>query len=56
MNKCDKLLEKAKNSSKNLSFIEVIYLAECHGFEYKRTTGCTLYTSIRLCWLITIEI
>ena len=39
MSKCDKLLEKAKNSTSNLSFTDACYLAECHGFEYKRTTG-----------------
>ena len=39
MSKCDKLLEKARNSSNNLSFTELCYLAECNGFEYKRTTG-----------------
>ncbi len=39
MNKCDKLLVKARNSTKNLSFSEACYLAECHGFEYKRTAG-----------------
>jgi len=38
MSKCDKLLEKARNSARNLSFPDVCYLAECHGFEYKRTT------------------
>lgn len=39
MNKCDKLVNKAKSSPNNLSFAEVCYLAECHGFAYKRTTG-----------------
>lgn len=39
MDKCGRLLEKARNWTNNLSFSEVCYLAECHGFAYKRTNG-----------------
>jgi hypothetical protein len=39
MSKCDKLLEKAKGSANNFSFSELCYLAECYGFEHRRTSG-----------------
>lgn len=39
MSKCDKLLKKAENSPKNLSFTEICQLAECYGFEFQRQSG-----------------
>ncbi len=36
MGKCDKLLEKAKNSPNNFSFTEICQLAECYGFIFQR--------------------
>ncbi len=39
MSKCDKLLEKAKNSTNNFSFSDVCYLAECYGYEFERQSG-----------------
>jgi hypothetical protein len=39
MNKCDKLLEKAENSSNNLSFTEICQLAECYGFIFQRQSA-----------------
>jgi hypothetical protein len=39
MSRCDKILEKAKNSPNNLSFDELCYLAECNGFIWQRTSG-----------------
>jgi hypothetical protein len=39
MSRCDKILEKAKNSPNNLSFDELCYLAECNGFIWRRTSG-----------------
>jgi hypothetical protein len=39
MSRCDKILEKAKNSPNNLSFDELCYLAECNGFIRQRTSG-----------------
>lgn len=39
MNKCDKLLMKARNSVSNLSFSEICRLAECFGFEFQRQKG-----------------
>lgn len=39
MTKCDKLLEKAKNSANNFSFSDICYLAECHGFIFQRQRG-----------------
>jgi len=36
MGKCDKLLEKAKNSPNNFSFAEICQLAECYGFVFQR--------------------
>ena len=39
MSKCDKLLEKARNSPNNFSFSDICYLAECHGFRFERQQG-----------------
>jgi hypothetical protein len=39
MSKCDKLLEKAKNSPNNFSFTEICQLAECFGFIFQRQSG-----------------
>lgn len=39
MNKCDKLLEKARNSPNNLGFDEACKLAECEGFVFQRQSG-----------------
>lgn len=39
MNKCDKLLEKAKNSPNNFSFTEICQLAECYGFIFQRQSA-----------------
>ena len=44
MNKCDKLLEKAKNSPNNFSFYEICQLAECYDFIFQRQSGShTIY-------------
>jgi len=39
MSKCDKLLEKAKNSPNNFSFPEICQLAECYGFIFQRQSA-----------------
>ncbi len=39
MDKCDKLLQKAKNSPNNFSFTEICRLAECYGFEFQRQSA-----------------
>ncbi len=39
MAKCDKLLEKARNSPNNFSFAEICELAECNGFVFQRQSG-----------------
>ncbi len=39
MSKCDKLLEKAKNSPNNFSFIEICQLAECYDFQFQRQSS-----------------
>jgi hypothetical protein len=39
MDKCDKLLQKARRSPSNLGFEEVCRLAECFGFVFKRQDG-----------------
>jgi len=39
MARCEKLLEKAKNSPHNLRFEEICALAECHGWEFVRQDG-----------------
>jgi len=39
MSKCDKLLEKARNAPNNLSFSDICFLAECHGFRFERQQG-----------------
>ena len=39
MSKCDKLLEKAKNSPNNFSFSEICQLAECYGFVFQRQSA-----------------
>jgi len=36
MSKCDKLLEKAKNSPNNFSFTEICQLAECYDSIFQR--------------------
>ncbi|MGI8555537.1 MAG: type II toxin-antitoxin system HicA family toxin [Pyrinomonadaceae bacterium] len=49
MSKCDKLLEKAKNSLNNFSFTEICQLAECYGFRFQRQTGShVIYENPRL--------
>jgi predicted RNase H-like HicB family nuclease len=39
MSKCDKLLEKAKNSPNNFSFSDICDLAECFGYIFDRQVG-----------------
>ncbi|MBA2646297.1 MAG: type II toxin-antitoxin system HicA family toxin [Pyrinomonadaceae bacterium] len=39
MAKCEKLLEKAKNSPYGLRFEELCALAECYGWMFKRQRG-----------------
>ena len=39
MPKCDKLLERARNSPADLRFTEVCQLAECYGFVLDRQGG-----------------
>jgi len=39
MSKCDKLLEKAKNSPNNFSFSEICQLAECYDFVIQRQSS-----------------
>ena len=39
MGKCEKLKAKARNEPKSLSFRDLCYLADCHGFELARTKG-----------------
>ena len=39
MAKCNKLLEKAKNSPNNLRFNEICKLAECYGWVFDRQNG-----------------
>lgn len=39
MAKCDKLLQKAKNSPNNLRFEDICKLAECYGWEFARQDG-----------------
>jgi predicted RNA binding protein YcfA (HicA-like mRNA interferase family) len=39
MDKCDKLLEKARRSPNNLRFTELCQLAECYGFTLQRQHG-----------------
>jgi predicted RNase H-like HicB family nuclease len=39
MSKCDKLLEKAKNSPNNFSFSDICDLAECYGYILDRQVG-----------------
>ena len=39
MSKCDKLIEKAKNSPNNFSFTEICKLAECYGFVFQRQSS-----------------
>lgn len=39
MDKCGKLLTKARNSPNNLSFDDICYLAECFGFIFQRQNG-----------------
>ncbi len=44
MGKCDKLLEKAKNSPNNFSFTEICQLAQCCGFIFQRQSAShTIY-------------
>ncbi len=42
MSKCDKLLEKAKNSPNNFSFTEICQLAECYDFIFQRQSASHL--------------
>ncbi|MEP7272848.1 MAG: type II toxin-antitoxin system HicA family toxin [Acidobacteriota bacterium] len=39
MASCKALLEKAKNKPKNLRFDELCALANCFGYQYRRTKG-----------------
>jgi predicted RNA binding protein YcfA (HicA-like mRNA interferase family) len=39
MGRCDKLLQKAKESPDSLRFEEICQLAECYHFQFKRQTG-----------------
>ncbi len=39
MSRCQKLLEKARNSASNLRFEEVCKLAECYGWFFDRQNG-----------------
>jgi HicA toxin of bacterial toxin-antitoxin, len=39
MGKCEKLLEKAKNSPANISFTEICKLAVCYGWIFIRQSG-----------------
>jgi hypothetical protein len=39
MSKCDKLLEKARNSPRSLKFDELCALASCFGWVLKRQRG-----------------
>ncbi len=39
MSRCQKLLEKARNSASNLRFEEVCKLAECYGWVFDRQNG-----------------
>ncbi len=39
MAKCDKLLDKARNSQASVTFKELCRLAECFGFALARTRG-----------------
>ena len=39
MDKCDKLLDKARRSQHNLRFAELCQLAECYGFTFQRQQG-----------------
>ncbi len=47
MGRCDKLLQKAKDSPDNLRFEEICQLAECYQFEFKRQSGShRIYTRL----------
>ncbi len=50
MSKCEKLLEKAKNSPNNLRFEELLKLAECYGWIPKKRGGTShrLYVNLSL--------
>jgi len=37
--RCEKLIEKAQRAPRGLSFRELQQLAECAGFEHRRTRG-----------------
>lgn len=39
MPSCEKLLERARNSPKNLRFADLCQLAECYGFVFVRQSG-----------------
>jgi hypothetical protein len=39
MSKCERLLEKAKNSPHNLRFEEICKLATCYGWVFERQEG-----------------
>lgn len=39
MSRCSKLLEKARNSGKNLKFEDLCALAECYGWSFQRQCG-----------------
>lgn len=39
MTRCEKLLQKARRSTANLGFNDLLRLAECHGFTLSRVKG-----------------
>lgn len=42
MSKCQKLLQKAKNSANNFRFVELCKLAECYGWILRNQEGSHL--------------
>lgn len=49
MNKCQKLLQKARRSPSSLRFDELCRLAECYGWVFVRQNGShRLYENVRL--------
>ncbi len=49
MDKCQKLLQKARRSPQNLRFDELCRLAECYGWVLIRQSGShRLYENVRL--------
>ena len=49
MDKCQKLLQKARRSPKNLRFDELGSLAKCYGWVFKRQNGAhQIYENVQL--------